>query len=141
MEIGDCQFRSLPAGFKIEFHSLDDKGIKAMESFSPFCFAGLNGSGKSNVLEALAAIFYHLECCVAKFKPKTFATHFRPAECNPDAFTLAYLIGQHNSKPYALEYFDKIIIKKEIGEAPSMWRQGYPFLRNKSTFLFHWNLF
>ena len=24
---------------------------------------GLNGTGKSNVLEALANIFYHLECC------------------------------------------------------------------------------
>jgi restriction system-associated AAA family ATPase len=131
LEIGDLpkekQFRSLHTGFKVDFHSLDNKGIKAMQSFSPFCFAGLNGSGKSNVLEALATIFYHLECCVAKFKPKTFATHFRPNECNPDAFTLEYLIGQHNSKPYALEYFDKIIIKKESDRAPIMFRQSYPF--------------
>lgn len=52
------QFRSLHAGFQIEFHSLDDKGTAAMESFNPFCFAGLNGSGKSNVLEALASIFF-----------------------------------------------------------------------------------
>lgn len=135
LEIGDLpkekQFRSLHAGFKVEFHSLDTKGIKAMESFSPFCFAGLNGSGKSNVLEVLAAIFYHLECCVAKFKPKTFAAHFRPNECNPDAFTLEYLIGQHNSKPYALVYFDKIIIKKEKDKAPLMWRQIYPFTKEQ----------
>jgi restriction system-associated AAA family ATPase len=135
LEIGDLpkekQFRSLHAGFKVEFHSLDNKGIKAMESFSPFCFAGLNGSGKSNVLEALAAIFYHLECCVAKFKPKTFGTHFRDYECNPDAFTLEYLIGQHNSKPYALAYFDKIIIKKELGKAPLMWRQSFPFTKEQ----------
>jgi hypothetical protein len=96
LEIGDLpkekQFRSLHAGFKVEFHSLDTKGIKAMESFSPFCFAGLNGSGKSNVLEALAAIFYHMECCVAKYKPDSFATQFRPHICSPDAFTLEYLI-------------------------------------------------
>lgn len=135
LEIGDLpkekQFRSLHAGFKVEFHSLDTKGIKAMESFSPFCFAGLNGSGKSNVLEALAAIFYHLECCVAKFKPKTFATHFRPNECNPDAFTLEYLIGQHNSKPYNLAYFEKIIIKKEKDKAPLMWRQSFPFTKEE----------
>jgi restriction system-associated AAA family ATPase len=135
LEIGDLpkekQFRSLHAGFKVEFHSLDTKGIKAMESFSPFCFAGLNGSGKSNVLEALAAIFYHLESCVSKFKPKTFATHFRPNECNPDAFTLEYLIGQHNSKPYALKYFDKITIKKEKDKAPLMWRQIYPFTKEQ----------
>lgn len=135
LEIGDLpkekQFRSLHAGFKVEFHSLDNKGIKAMESFSPFCFAGLNGSGKSNVLEALSAIFFHLESCVAKFKPKSFATHFRPNECNPDAFILEYLIGQHNSKPYALAYFDKIIIKKEMGKAPLMWRQSFPFSKEE----------
>jgi len=135
LEIGDLpkekQFRSLHAGFKVEFHSLDNKGIKAMESFSPFCFAGLNGSGKSNVLEALSAIFFHLESCVAKFKPKSFATHFRANECNPDAFTLEYLIGQHNSKPYALAYFDKIIIKKEMGKAPLMWRQSFPFSKEQ----------
>jgi restriction system-associated AAA family ATPase len=135
LEIGNLpkekQFRSLHAGFKVEFHSLDDKGIKAMESFSPFCFAGLNGSGKSNVLEALAAIFYHLECCVAKFKPKTFATHFRPNESNPDAFTLEYLIGQHNNRPYALAFFDKIIIKKEVGKAPLMFRQSFPFSKEE----------
>lgn len=131
LEIGDLtkekQFRSLHSGFKVEFHSLDNKGIKAMEAFSPFCFDGLNGSGKSNVLEALAAIFYHLECCVAKFKPKTFEKYFRPDECNPDAFTLEYLIGQHNTKPYALAYFDKITISKKIGEAPIMTRQSFPF--------------
>jgi restriction system-associated AAA family ATPase len=136
LEIGDLpkekQFRSLHAGFKVEFHNYDtDKGIKAMEFFSPFCFAGLNGSGKSNVLEALANIFYHLECCVAKFKPKTFATYFRAAECNPDAFTLEYLIGQHNSKPYALAYFDKIIIKKEKDKTPLMWRQSFPFTKEE----------
>lgn len=131
LEIGDLpkekQFRSLHAGFKVEFHSLDAKGMKAMQSFSPFCFAGLNGSGKSNVLEAMASIFYHLECCVAKFKPKSFEKHFRPNECNPDAFTLEYLIGQHKSKPYELAYFDKIIIKKEKDKAPLMFRQSYTY--------------
>jgi restriction system-associated AAA family ATPase len=135
LEIGDLpkekQFRSLHAGFKVEFHSLDTKGIKAMESFSPFCFAGLNGSGKSNVLEALAAIFYHLESCVAKFKPKTYAKHFKPTECNPDAFTLEYLIGQHNSKPYAFANFDKIVIIKERDKAPLMFRQSFPFTKNE----------
>ena len=44
-------FRSLQKGFEINFHSLSD--IDAMCEFRPFCFAGLSGSGKSNVLEAL----------------------------------------------------------------------------------------
>lgn len=138
LEIGNIpkekQFRSLHAGFKVEFHSLDSKGLKAMESFSPFCFAGLNGSGKSNVLEALSSVFFHLECCVAKFKPESFEKHFRREECNPDAFTLEYLIGKHDSRPYALAYFDKITITKKVGEAPAMTRQAYPFSKEEQVF-------
>ena len=131
LEIGNLpkekQFRSLHSGFKVEFHTLDNKGFKSMQSFRPFCFAGLNGSGKSNVLEALAAIFYHLECCVAKFKPDSFKNQFRRNECNPDAFTLEYLIGLPNSKSYVLESLYKIIIKKEEGKEPLMFRQAFPF--------------
>ena len=41
LEIGilpkEKQFRSLHSGFKVEFHSFDNKGLDAMESFSPFC--------------------------------------------------------------------------------------------------------
>lgn len=135
LEIGEIpkqkQFRSLHSGFQVEFHSLSNKGIDAMGKFRPFCFAGLNGSGKSNVLEALTSIFFHLESCVAKYKPKTFEKHFRRNECKPDAFTLEYLIGQHNSKPYALAYFDKIIIKKELGKEPEMFRQAFPFSKSE----------
>ncbi len=138
LEIGvlpkEKQFRSLHAGFVVEFHSLDTKGTRAMESFSPFCFAGLNGSGKSNVLEALSVIFFHLECCVAKFKPKTFEQHFRPEECGLDAFTLEYLIGQPQSTNYTLEQFDKITIKKEQGKAPIMHRQSFPFTTDVELF-------
>lgn len=138
LEIGDItkekQFRSLHAGFKIEFHDLSVKGTDAMHNFSPFCFAGLNGSGKSNVLEAIAAIFFHLECCVAKFKPKAFEKYFRKEECNPDAFLLEYLVGQHDSFPYALFFFDKITIQKEVGKAPEMFRQRYPFSEKEEKF-------
>ena len=130
LEIGDLpnekQFRSLHAGFKVEFHSLDTKGIKAMESFSPFCFAGLNGSGKSNVLEALAAIFYHLECCVAKFLPENFKKHFSPEVCSVDAFTLDYLIGIDGA-PYDIEFLEKITISKKIGESPKMFSHCHPY--------------
>jgi len=135
LEIGELpkekQFRSLHTGFQVEFHSLSNKGIDAMGKFRPFCFAGLNGSGKSNVLEALSSIFFHLESCVAKYKPKTFEKHFRRNECKPDAFTLEYLIGQHNNKPYALAYFDKITIKKELGKEPIMFRQSFPFSKDE----------
>lgn len=93
LEIGE-QFRSLHAGFKVNFHQLTDKGVQSMLEFQPFCFAGLNGSGKSNVLEALAAIFYHLEMCVAKYRPDSFEKHFSRAKATPDAFILQYIIGE-----------------------------------------------
>jgi restriction system-associated AAA family ATPase len=130
LEIGNLpkekQFRSLHAGFKVEFHSMDTKGINAMESFSPFCFAGLNGSGKSNVLEALAAIFFHMECCVGKYKPDSFATQFRPHICSPDAFILEYLIWRKGEKEFKNENFYKVTIQKELGKPPRLFRQLNP---------------
>ena len=120
-------FRSLQKDFEINFHTLAD--TEAMEQFRPFCFAGLNGSGKSNVLEALANIFYHLEVCVARYLPESIKdpNNFKRNECTPDAFTLEYLIGQHNRKAYALYYFDKVIINKEEGKEPKMFIQSFPF--------------
>ena len=52
------QFRSLPAGFKIEFRKPEDLKTNLHE---PICLVGVNGSGKSNVLEAIAEIFYSLD--------------------------------------------------------------------------------
>lgn len=120
-------FRSLQQGFEINFHTLADP--EAMEKFRPFCFAGLNGSGKSNVLEALANIFYHLEVCVARYLPESMQDfrNFKRTECTPDAFTLEYLIGQHDRKAYALYFFDKVTISKKDGEEPKMFIQSYPF--------------
>lgn len=119
-------FRSLRKGFEINFHTLAD--TEAMEQFRPFCFAGLNGSGKSNVLEALASIFYHLEICVAKYLPDSIkdSNNFNRTESSPDAFTLEYLIGQHN-RAYVLFKFDKVVIRKKEGEEPRMYIQSFPF--------------
>ncbi|WP_313002878.1 restriction system-associated AAA family ATPase [Chryseobacterium gleum] len=120
-------FRSLQQNFEINFHSLAE--THSMGHFRPFCFAGLNGSGKSNVLEALANIFYHLELCVAKFLPDSIknSKNFKRSECTPDAFTLEYIIGQHNRKYYTPEFFDKIIISKKSGEEPGIKVYSYPF--------------
>lgn len=53
------RFRSLPAGFRIEFNrpalSPDSRKVQ------PLCLVGSNGSGKSNLLQVLANIFYYLE--------------------------------------------------------------------------------
>jgi len=51
-------FRSLQAGF--EYHFRSEWDLQEEKGFAPFVCAGPNGSGKSNLLEVLAAIFYHL---------------------------------------------------------------------------------
>lgn len=123
------EFRSLHKGFSIDFH----KNLDAMDTFQPFCFAGLNGSGKSNVLEALASIFYHLEFCVSKFRPNSFDKHFKRHISTPDAYKVEYLIGRNNQRAYTLPNFYRVIItkknsaKKEEDNEPKMFIQEYPF--------------
>ncbi len=123
------EFRSLHKGFSIDFH----KDLESMDTFQPFCFAGLNGSGKSNVLEALASIFYHLEFCVAKFRPQSFEKHFKRHKSTPDAYTLEYLIGKNNGDAYTLKNFYKVTIektnhhKKAKDNEPKLFIQEHPF--------------
>jgi len=50
-------FRGLAPGFEIRFNS----SVEQSALLEPICFVGLNGSGKSNVLEVLSEIFYYLE--------------------------------------------------------------------------------
>ncbi len=120
-------FRSLHAGFEIKFRKLDIESLQNLYAFDPFCLVGLNGSGKSNVLEALTAIFFHLECCAARFKPDSFWEFFYPEVCNPDAFELEYLIGPPGVTDYDLTSLMKIRVRKQEGKRPEMFKQIYPF--------------
>lgn len=107
-------FRSLAAGFEVKF--LDDwnwsRSFKMSNDyqrcfdFHPYCLAGRNGSGKSNVLEALAAIFYHIECIYLDYRPDGFEFDaetnphgFRAEVAAPDAFELEYLIPNDRIVP------------------------------------------
>lgn len=49
-------FRGLKPPFEINFRSNSDRN-----EIDPVCFAGLNGSGKSNVMELISEIFFYLE--------------------------------------------------------------------------------
>jgi restriction system-associated AAA family ATPase len=82
-------FRSLQAGFEYRFRSEWD--LQEEQGFAPFVCAGRNGSGKSNLLEALAAIFYQLEVFRARrsFLPEDFPLD---VETRPESFELEYLI-------------------------------------------------
>ncbi|MEP1489739.1 MAG: restriction system-associated AAA family ATPase [Algibacter sp.] len=50
-------FRGLPSGYHIDFLIEKENNL----SVHPICFIGLNGSGKSNILELISEIFYYLE--------------------------------------------------------------------------------
>jgi len=111
------QFRSLPADFEISFSSSE------LVSIDPICLVGVNGSGKSNVLEALAEIFEYLDQYFLQYvntipNLADFATidqfiveYLLPIEYSTSSwFTNAMRIGN-------LE-FAHIKIKKLSGRAP-----------------------
>ncbi len=124
-------FRSLPCGFEHHFRtewSLRDELAQAND-FAPFVCTGLNGSGKSNLLEALAAIFYHMECIYLENLPDSFRydeehnpNGFRGSKGLPDGFDIEYL-----TKPQ--EFFEvrdrgnkaRVLIQKAPGESPKWW--------------------
>ena len=133
----DAKYGSIKKGFKLQFReAFDDVEHPPTEwsEFHPYCFAGLNGSGKSNVLEALASIFYHIECCANVNQPAIFQDGFKPHECKPNAFELEYYISQGSGKDYKLEDLIRVCItKKEKDEdqgedgLPKMTYQHYSF--------------
>ena len=127
LKIGQTKngFRSLPPGFSIQFRSLND--LQSMSKFNPFCFAGLNGSGKSNVLEALSAIFCHMEFSTAVFTPESFKKYFDAKKCSPDAFELTYLIAPKSSDANDMENFVRVRISKEENKEPAVFILPYPF--------------
>lgn len=99
-------FRSLNKDFEIKFQN----GFNDSEpnDFYPYVLAGQNGSGKSNVLEALAEIFYHLDCIYVRYKPE----NFDQSDENPEGFNPS--ISRINE--YELEYYtflDKDIFLNE----------------------------
>ncbi|RRJ89410.1 restriction system-associated AAA family ATPase [Paenimyroides tangerinum] len=89
-------FRSLQEGFEIYF--LRDFDYRWAKDFNPNILAGRNGSGKSNILEALANIFYHLDCMYNDYLPDGFLMDednekgFDNTKCVVDAFELEYFI-------------------------------------------------
>jgi len=131
----NSEYGSIKQGFKLQFRNpFEDQLSEKIDwsEFHPFCFAGLNGSGKSNVLEALANIFYHIESCANVNQPKNFQDNFKPELCKPNAFELEYYISQ--DKEYKVENLIKVCItkkeknikKKEDG-LPLMTYQSFPF--------------
>lgn len=129
----NSDYGSLKKGFKLSFRDelgdfLDSKILsKEWNDFHPFCFAGLNGSGKSNVLEALANIFYHIESCANVNQPQVFVDNFDEKDCKPNAFLLQYYILKEKGAKSTIENFTLVTIQKKVGKRPEMYHQLYPF--------------
>ena len=108
-------FRGLPKNFEITFqnHKIDPKKIE------PICLIGLNGSGKSNLLEVISEIFYFLEnfSRARNSEIKKFKTSF--------GFEIEYYLSRNvfntnKASDYkeAKNYQIKVLITKKIDEAP-----------------------
>ena len=102
LKIGES-FRCLQAGFEMFF--LREWDRDSTDGFAPYVLAGRNGSGKSNVLEVLAAIFYQLECQYLTYRPDVlippgfsdgfsngFVKRQGVEEQRPNAYELEYLV-------------------------------------------------
>lgn len=98
----------------------DDDPNEEWVNFHPYCFAGLNGSGKSNVLEVLSNIFYHLECCTLDPETSEFLKNdFKKEVSDPVAYELEYFIIPREADKEVGNYYN-IIIRKEKGKIPQI---------------------
>lgn len=113
-------FRSLPENFEIRFHEKHD--WDSFASFNPFCLVGLNGCGKSNVMEALAHIFFHVELCVSEHLPDYIVDDhlFDSCKCAVDAFTLEYFIKNDLDHDSPRSEWSLIRITKMVRESPEL---------------------
>jgi restriction system-associated AAA family ATPase len=123
-------FRSLQAGFEYFFRSEWD--LPEEQRFAPFVCAGRNGSGKSNLLEVLAAIFYHLECIYLAKLPDSFRYEeqinpngFRSEKATPEDFELEYI----TKAPAELDIQD-VQIQIKIAKLPKQIPEWFLWNRN-----------
>ncbi|MFT7681217.1 MAG: restriction system-associated AAA family ATPase [Moritella dasanensis] len=147
-------FRSLQPNFEHVFRSewsLQDELKENKENvdtgFAPFVCAGSNGSGKSNLLEAVAAIFFQLEVLRVRriFLPSNFTfdeddnpNGIKDSDGQPNAFELDYLIKvpasyRHSSSPI----FAEVHIRKTSETSPEIiWVNFEKFDIEKNTLEF-----
>lgn len=127
-------FRGLPKNFKIEFSPQDQN------TFEPICLVGLNGSGKSNVLEVLAEFFFYLENCFnnltySEKHIEYYSTNwgFELSYCLPRSLVITNVQDRTDIWQFiqAAECDITINIIKKIGEFPSI-----KITSGKSTFSF-----
>lgn len=125
-------FRSLKKGFTLDFIQNSDSYSKE-QAIEPFCIVGKNGSGKSNVLELLSAIFYQVEVTCLDFLPKELVTKIdtvdeEEIEYEEEVELPIFQSNETNPNAYKLEYYmthkEKEILVTIIKE-PNEYRKVY----------------
>lgn len=129
-------FRGLPKGFELNFRK---DNYTEIDIHDPICLVGLNGSGKSNTLEALSEIFYFLELKTivegkekldldTRYKDVGFEIHYKISK-NKWLFAYSRIIEQN--LPLLNKNEDVIIIcRKEIGKDLAMFVSQYSNFKN-----------
>jgi len=105
------KFRGLNKGFEIIF----DETVQE-QKLEPICFVGLNGSGKSNILEVVSEIFYYLENFVKGANQNS----------NDFGFEISYTLSKqayqmNSNKP--IESDLEVLIIKKINQNPIVSRK------------------
>lgn len=100
------KYKSL-SNFQYQFRETAGDGI-AVKGIEPLCFVGLNGSGKSNVIEALSEIFCFLDLVCLDYveTPKW-------AKLSPFAFNISYSLNLSNKEHI-------VFFKAEKGKPPHL---------------------
>lgn len=109
-------FRGLQKGFKISFQ----RSLQSLNHVEPLCLVGINGSGKSNMMQVVAEIFFYLEAFVLpeakKFtKPDTefgFRIHYRLP------VTPRNVLPGESVPGFTTTVWRDVIISKNIKEIP-----------------------
>lgn len=111
-------FRSLPPGFEIAFNP-----VLSRSELEPIGLAGLNGSGKSNLLELLSEILYYLDSLHLKFPSSAIkdkkAFGFEIDYAMPVVYGMAFVGNDISFGPDDFYFVIRII--KPVNEEPEYW--------------------
>jgi restriction system-associated AAA family ATPase len=88
------------------------------EYINTICLVGVNGSGKSNLLELIAEIFFYLESAFLKYFPKNVTSRFKIQ------FEIEYILTTDND-----EKIVKITKHKNKKVEYSLWDKGGEFVK------------
>ena len=122
--------------FKIitRYKNLEDLYVDFRSTSSYCTFIGLNGSGKSNIIEAISAVFYSLYRLTVLRSPR------KTDQC-PFDYRISYIYNEHlveiengktkDGKKVTEDILPKNVIVNYSGEEDRLWRQYYEPIYSK----------